>query len=129
MGAGLELVFTGPSAFDWDWGRDDSHSCVGHGIGWRRGELGGVAFGADGSVDGVKDGFIDLSEIEVYTKRRTQEIGGHNPTTIGCDYQFLIMNEVPGATYLEGVEGGTDSLSDAQIRASAAILERALTVD
>jgi hypothetical protein len=84
---------------------------------------------ADGAMDGVKDGFIDMSEIEAYTKKRTQEIGGHSPVAYGFNYQWLVMNEVPNGGYEAGLDGGTSGLSDAEIAASVAELDQALATD
>jgi hypothetical protein len=64
---------------------------------------------ADGAYDGVKDGFIELGEIEVFVKNRTKQLGGHNPVSTGSYNSGLIMNRVPkstdGLTYPTQVEG------------------------
>ncbi len=66
---------------------------------------------ADGYVDGVKDGFVDLGEIESYTKSLTKRIGGHTPVATGVYNPGLIMNKVLSAEDIAGMEfadRGTD---------------------
>jgi len=92
-------------------------SAFGHSL-WKA-----LAGDADGVVDGVKDGMIDLSEVQVYTTQLTQQIGGHTPVAYGYNYEHLIMNEVPSSSYLADVKGGTEGLSDAQVREAAAALD------
>lgn len=71
---------------------------------------------SDGAYDGVKDGFIDLGEIEVYTKQRTQQIGGHNPVSTGSYNPGLIMNAVPkDRSALSYADRGTTNASDQQL--------------
>ena len=73
---------------------------------------------ADGSYDGVKDGFIDLGEVENYVKKRTKELGGHDPVTTGIYNTGLIMNRVPGSTdSLSYQDQGTTSSSDDELKA------------
>jgi hypothetical protein len=116
-----QLSSTGPGNDPSEQGPQGSAgSAFGHAL-WKA-----LAGEADGAVDGVKDGFIDLSEIEAFTKSLTHTIGGHDPVAYGFNYQYLIMNEVPGSSYLAQVKGGTDGLSDAQLRASIAELDKAL---
>jgi hypothetical protein len=72
---------------------------------------------ADGAYDGVKDGFIDLGEIESYTKQRTQQIGGHNPVTTGSYNPGLIMNQVPkDRSALTYVDRGTTNASTSELQ-------------
>jgi len=72
---------------------------------------------ADGAYDGVKDGFIDLGEIEAYTKQRTQQIGGHNPVTTGSYNPGLIMNQVPkDRSSLTYADRGTTNASTAELQ-------------
>ncbi len=85
-----------------------------------------VALDARGAAVSSQIVRFDLSEIEAFTKQKTEEIADQNPVAYGFNYQFLIMNEVPGATYLAQVKGGTDGMTNAQVRASAAALDRAL---
>lgn len=72
---------------------------------------------ADGAFDGVRDGFVELGEIELFVKRRTEEIGGHTPVTTGAYNPGLIMNRVP--TSFDGLsygDRGTTNATDAQMR-------------
>lgn len=71
---------------------------------------------SDGAYDGVKDGFIDLGEIETYTKKRTAEIGGHNPVSTGSYNPGLIMNAVPtDRSALTYADRGTGNATDSQM--------------
>ncbi len=72
---------------------------------------------ADGSYDGIKDGFIDLGEIETYTKARTQQLGGHNPVTTGSYNPGLIMNQVPkDRSALTYIDRGTTNASTSELQ-------------
>jgi hypothetical protein len=84
---------------------------------------------SDGEVDGVKDGFIDLAEVEAYTKRRTKEIGGHDPVAVSVNASRLIMNEVPNATWVAQQTGSSETATDAEIRAAALDLDDELSVN
>ncbi len=71
---------------------------------------------SDGAYDGVKDGFIDLGEIEAYTKQRTAQIGGHNPVSTGSYNPGLIMNQVPkDRSALTYTDRGTTSASTSEL--------------
>lgn len=71
---------------------------------------------SDGAYDGVKDGFIDLGEIETYTKKRTAELGGHNPVSTGSYNPGLIMNAVPkDRKALSYADRGTTNATNAQL--------------
>lgn len=70
---------------------------------------------ADGYIDGVQDGFVDLGEIEAYTKYLTRRIGGHTPVATGAYNPGLIMNKALTATDIAGMEfadRGTDSYDE-----------------
>src|SRR5690606_16016738 len=81
---------------------------------------------ADGYVDGVKDGFIDLSEDEASTTMRTRQIGGHDPVYYGVTYKNLLMNEVTSPQYIAEMYGDRPDLSDEELRAEAAEMDAAL---
>ena len=86
-----------------------SGSAFGHAL-WKS-----LAGDADGYVDGVKDGFVDLGEIEAYTKFKTQQIGGHMPQVAGSYNPSLIMNKVVTSAdkiLLSNPDRGTDNLDD-----------------
>jgi hypothetical protein len=70
---------------------------------------------ADGEIDGVKDNYLSLAEIREYTKKKTEDVGGHTPVTTGSYNEELIMVKVPPKEFLESLEGGTDGLSDSEI--------------
>jgi hypothetical protein len=74
---------------------------------------------ADGSIDGIKDGFISLGEIAAYATQKTQDIARHSPVVGGVYNPNLIMNKVPDRSYVASQvrEGGTGNLDDAQVRA------------
>jgi hypothetical protein len=63
---------------------------------------------ADGTVDGVKDGYLSLDEIEQFTTSKTQEVGGHKPTHTGAYDPKLIMNRVPPHKFIESLEHSTE---------------------
>lgn len=73
---------------------------------------------ADGYLDGVKDGFISLGEIAAYATKKTQEVGNHTPQVTGVYNPQLIMNKVPGKTWVASQTGGTNGMTDEQIRAA-----------
>lgn len=54
---------------------------------------------ADGALDGVKDGFISLGELESYTIHKTQQVSSgsfqHTPVVTGSYSPSIIMNQVP----------------------------------
>lgn len=83
---------------------------------------------ADGFVDGVKDGMIDLSELQAFVTQKTNEVGGHLPQSWGFNYDHLIINEIPDGTYVASLEaeGGTAGMSDAQIAQAAAAFDEQL---
>ncbi len=56
---------------------------------------------ADGFIDGVKDGYLSLGEIEKYTIQRTFDEGGHTPVSTGVYSTGLIMNKVPPKRWVE----------------------------
>ncbi len=72
---------------------------------------------ADGAYDGIKDGFIDLGEIESYTKQRTKQLGGHDPVSTGSYNPGLIMNLVPkDRSSLTYTDRGTTNTSNADLQ-------------
>lgn len=85
-------------------------SAFGHAL-WK-----GLIGDADGAYDGVKDGFIDLGEIDAFTKQRTRQIGGHDPVSTGTYNPALIMNVVPAdRKALTYSDRGTTNATDAQL--------------
>jgi hypothetical protein len=85
-------------------------SAFGHSL-WKA-----LAGEADGAFDGVKDGYIDLGEIEVFVKAKTREIGGHDPVTTGAYNAGLIMNRVPTSTDgLSYADRGTTNATNEQM--------------
>lgn len=86
-----ETSSTGPGVDKTQPGPDGSAgSAYGHAL-WKA--LSGLA---DGSVDGIKDGYLSLEEISVYTIKRTKELGGHTPVITGSYNPGLLMSRVPG---------------------------------
>lgn len=71
---------------------------------------------ADGSIDGVKDGYISLEEIISYTTKRTQEIGGHKPVFTGVYTPSLIINRVPPKAYVSSLIHSSEGISDGEVR-------------
>lgn len=71
---------------------------------------------SDGFIDGVKDDFITLGEIVEYTKWKTIRVGGHTPSITGAYNPNLIMNRVPPKAYIESLVGGTQGMSDDEVR-------------
>lgn len=55
---------------------------------------------SDGVLDGVKDGYISLGEIEKYTIQKTFEVGDHRPVSTGVYNSGLIINKVPPKEFL-----------------------------
>ena len=70
---------------------------------------------ADGFIDGVKDGYLSLGEIQKYTLKRTKEVGGHAPVTTGIYSEGLIMNRVPPKAFRDQLEQSSEGLSEAQL--------------
>src|SRR5690606_28337925 len=70
---------------------------------------------ADGYVDGVKDGYLDLNEIIKFTTDKTRRIGGHTPVHTGSFNPHLVMNKVPGEEFLATLEHSSEGLSEAEI--------------
>jgi hypothetical protein len=83
---------------------------------------------ADGYIDGVKDGFISLDEIREYTTARTKQLGGHTPVITGVYADSLIMNRVPPKRWVEEMERGEKSLTEAQLMAQIRRLDDELRV-
>lgn len=54
---------------------------------------------ADGYIDGVKDGYLSLAEIEKFTKAKSLSVGDHNPVATGVYNSALIMNKVPPKSF------------------------------
>lgn len=71
---------------------------------------------ADGSVDGVKDGYVSLGEILAYTTQKTLAVGGHKPVYTGTFNPNLIMNRVPPKAYVASLTHTTEGMSDDQVR-------------
>lgn len=80
-GPGVDKTQPGPNG--------SAGSAYGHAL-WKA--LSGLA---DGSVDGIKDGYLSLEEISVYTVKRTKELGGHTPVITGSYNPGLLMSRVP----------------------------------
>ncbi len=59
---------------------------------------------ADGTLDGIKDGYLSLGEIREYTRKLTKKIGGHNIRVAGSYHEALIMNRAPSAKYQAAVD-------------------------
>ena len=70
---------------------------------------------SDGQIDGIKDGFLSLAEIREYSKKRTQQLGGHTPITTGSYNENLLMAKVPSEEWLRKFDQGTTGLNDEQI--------------
>lgn len=70
---------------------------------------------ADGEVDGVKDGYLSLEEIEKFTVKKTLEIGGHTPVSTGAYDPKLLMNRVPSRAFLDSLDVSSESLSDQEV--------------
>lgn len=70
---------------------------------------------ADGTLDGVKDGYISLEELVEFTKEKTRQIGGHNPQITGVYNGNVLMNRVPPRSFLEGLEHSSEGLSEAEV--------------
>lgn len=83
---------------------------------------------ADGYVDGVKDGYLSLGEIRDFTMWKTNEVGGHKPVSTGAFTPSLIMNRKPSRELLQSLEGGSESLSDAEVMERIQALDRAMRV-
>ncbi len=79
---------------------------------------------ADGAVDGVKDGFIALGEIEKYGTAKTIEVGGHTPVTTGAYNKALVMNRVPPKSFIDSLEHNSDKLSVEEVRAQLQKLDQ-----
>ena len=71
---------------------------------------------SDGFLDGVKDDYISLGEIVEYTKWKTRKVGGHTPSITGAYNPNLIMNRVPPKAYVESLVGGTQGMSDDEVK-------------
>lgn len=112
---GQETSSTGPGTDD-DEGAGDmgtAGSAFGHAV-WK--SLIGYA---DGYVDGVKDGFISLGELQAYAAYKTKSIGGHSPMHTGTFNVNLILNQIPSQAQIEALVGAnsTEGLDEEQIRA------------
>ena len=83
---------------------------------------------ADGYIDGVKDGYISLEEIVEYSIYKTQRVGGHTPVFTGTYNPYLIMNRIPPAEFLAGLENSTEGLSEEEIAARVQALDLAMRV-
>ncbi|MBY0371321.1 hypothetical protein K2X33_11580 [bacterium] len=77
---------------------------------------------SDGYIDGVQDGFISFDELVSYSTNLTKQ-WGHTPTTTGAYKPHVLLNRIPSAEMLATMTGGTDGLSDAQIKAAIERLE------
>lgn len=78
---------------------------------------------ADGMIDGVKDDYLSLGEIEKYTTKRTKEVGGHTPVVTGAYNQSLIMNRVPPKRFVDSLDITSEGLSDAELKERIEALE------
>lgn len=78
---------------------------------------------ADGMIDGVKDDYLSLGEIEKYTIKRTKEVGGHTPVVTGAYNQSLIMNRVPPKSFLDSLDITSEGLTDAELKERIEALE------
>ncbi len=67
---------------------------------------------ADGYIDGVKDGYLSLAEIEWYTKAKTKQIGGHKPVSTGVYDPDLIMNRVVPRSYSSQFDVVEDNMEE-----------------
>jgi len=83
---------------------------------------------ADGFVDGVKDGYISLGEIQKFTVYRTKQLGGHTPVSTGVYNDGLIMNKVPPKAYLATLRDSTEGLSDDEILRQVQALDAELRI-
>ncbi len=81
---------------------------------------------ADGYIDGVKDGYLDLEEIIAYTTWKTERVGGHRPVVTGTFQGNLVMNRVPPKAFVDALERGTEGLSDEEIMAHIQELDAAM---
>lgn len=70
---------------------------------------------ADGHIDGVKDGFLSLGEIEKFTVWKTKNIAGHTPVSTGTYSEGLVMNRVPPKEFVDSLEFTTEGLTDDEI--------------
>lgn len=68
---------------------------------------------ADGYLDGIKDGFLELEEIREYTISKTKSVGGHTPVHTGSYVNQTIMNRVPSKEWVQ--EKGAENLSEDQL--------------
>lgn len=80
---------------------------------------------ADGFIDGVKDGYLSLGEIEKFTIKKTIEVGDHTPVVTGAYQGGLIMNRVPSKAFLDSIEGSSEGLSPEVLRQRIEELDRA----
>lgn len=102
---------TGPGADGMGGPSGSAGSAFGHAL-WKA-----LMGEADGAFDGVKDGFLDLGEIEAYTKSKTKQVGGHDPTSTGSYNPGLVMNRVPTtADGLSFQDRGTGNWTTAQLQ-------------
>ncbi len=72
-------------------------SAFGHAL-WK-----GLSGEADGFVDGVRDGYVALGEIDAFVRHKTREIGGHDPVVAGVFQPGLIMNRVPSPAAMAAI--------------------------
>jgi len=70
---------------------------------------------ADGETDGIKDGYLTLAEIRDFTRKRTQQLGGHTPITTGSYNENLLMAKVPSQAWVQKTDQETGGMTDAQI--------------
>jgi len=81
---------------------------------------------SDGYLDGVKDGFITLDEIIAHTTVKTEQVGGQTPIATGAYNGNLIMNRVPPKRFIDSLMGGTEGMTNAEIRHALHDLDRGL---
>ena len=103
-----QLSSSGPGRDGFGGPTGSAGSAFGHAL-WK-----GLSGNADGALDGVKDGFLELGEIDAYVKKRTQQIGGHTPVSTGAYNPGLIMNAVSAAsqTFSDSQRGTSDWTED-----------------
>ncbi len=83
---------------------------------------------SDGTVDGIKDGFLSLEEIRDFTTKKTQEVGDHTPVSTGVYSEGLIMNRVPPKWLVEELERATQGMTDREIVEKMDELNRAMGI-
>lgn len=84
---------------------------------------------ADGWLDGVRDGYTSLEEIEQFVKWKTANVGGHNPLVTGVYNPGLIMNRVPTKAFIDSLGVTSEGLSDAELEAQIRALDAAMRLE